>query len=233
MKGRVKWFNEKKGYGFIETENQGDVFVHHRAAGRPLMPGEIVDVGVAYGPRGPYATVLRPHPTSPFSLVSAGRCRTNTGHRVYVPRMSRAMTWTIDRGEIPGRGHEALVRVGAVGLRAHWSRAEGFVIEAVQFVGPPDNEGMKYGFVWGDYVPLHTPWDELMFSVGVSPQELDAATLWLEAGRTYGRQPSYWPLLYCQSCRGSSSIRHHILIEDSGVPCPACGAAQSWVDPNF
>jgi len=27
--GRVKWFNEKKGYGFIESETHGDVFVHY------------------------------------------------------------------------------------------------------------------------------------------------------------------------------------------------------------
>ena len=144
-------------------------------------------------------------------------------------------SWSIDNGYKPNRGHTALVRAGAVGLRAHWSRAE-FFLEAVQFVGPPDNdEGLKYGFVWGDAIPLHTPWDELMFSVGVSPQELDAATLWLEAGRTYGRQPSYWPGLYCPGCgRGDHlSIRHQVLVEDSGVPCPACGAAQAWVDPNF
>ena len=38
MEGRVKWFNEKKGYGFIETENQGDVFVHAKITGRPLAP---------------------------------------------------------------------------------------------------------------------------------------------------------------------------------------------------
>ena len=29
MEGRVKWFNEKKGFGFIETETHGDVFVHY------------------------------------------------------------------------------------------------------------------------------------------------------------------------------------------------------------
>lgn len=28
MEGRVKWFNDKKGFGFIETETHGDIFVH-------------------------------------------------------------------------------------------------------------------------------------------------------------------------------------------------------------
>jgi len=29
VEGRVKWFNDKKGFGFIETDDQGDVFVHY------------------------------------------------------------------------------------------------------------------------------------------------------------------------------------------------------------
>jgi len=31
MEGTVKWYSEKKGYGFIETENEGDVFMHSRS----------------------------------------------------------------------------------------------------------------------------------------------------------------------------------------------------------
>ena len=31
MEGTVKWYSEKKGYGFIETENDGDIFMHSRS----------------------------------------------------------------------------------------------------------------------------------------------------------------------------------------------------------
>ena len=57
--GRVKWFNDKKGYGFIETEAQGDVFVHYTAiegAGfRSLSEGELVQFEVEQGSKGPQA----------------------------------------------------------------------------------------------------------------------------------------------------------------------------------
>jgi CspA family cold shock protein len=57
--GRVKWFNDKKGYGFIETKDQGDVFVHHTAivseGFRSLSEGEKVRFEVESGPKGPQA----------------------------------------------------------------------------------------------------------------------------------------------------------------------------------
>lgn len=57
--GRVKWFNDKKGYGFIETTDQGDVFVHHSAivaeGFRSLSEGERVSFEVERGPKGPQA----------------------------------------------------------------------------------------------------------------------------------------------------------------------------------
>jgi cold shock protein len=54
--GKVKWFNNAKGYGFIERSSGGDVFVHHTAIQmdgfRSLAEGEAVDFTVTTGPKG-------------------------------------------------------------------------------------------------------------------------------------------------------------------------------------
>jgi CspA family cold shock protein len=57
--GRVKWFNEKKGYGFIEQEGGGDIFVHYSAIQgdgfKTLGEGQEVTFDVTNGPKGPQA----------------------------------------------------------------------------------------------------------------------------------------------------------------------------------
>jgi cold shock protein len=59
IQGKVKWFNNAKGYGFIEREAGSDVFVHFSAiqgAGfRTLEEGRAVEFEIVDGPKGPQA----------------------------------------------------------------------------------------------------------------------------------------------------------------------------------
>ena len=58
-KGKVKWFNEAKGYGFIEQDGGGDVFVHFSAMQgegfKTLNKGDEVQFEVVQGEKGPQA----------------------------------------------------------------------------------------------------------------------------------------------------------------------------------
>ena len=63
VNGRVKWFNDKKGFGFIEQENGPDVFVHHsniNASGfKSLKEGDRVTFDVEKGPKGSSAVNVK------------------------------------------------------------------------------------------------------------------------------------------------------------------------------
>ncbi len=63
--GKVKWFNDSKGFGFIEQDDGGaDVFVHQSAIQtdgfRTLQEGQRVEFEVGQGPKGPKADNVRP-----------------------------------------------------------------------------------------------------------------------------------------------------------------------------
>ncbi len=62
--GTVKWFNEQKGFGFIENDEGGDVFVHHSSIQsegfRTLHENQRVSFDVEKGQKGPVAKNVKP-----------------------------------------------------------------------------------------------------------------------------------------------------------------------------
>ena len=61
--GSVKWFNDAKGYGFIQQDGGEDVFVHHSAIQaqgfRSLSEGDRVEFEITKGPKGLQASNVR------------------------------------------------------------------------------------------------------------------------------------------------------------------------------
>lgn len=61
LKGTIKWFDQEKGYGFIQQSEGGkDLFVHHtQTDGYALFEGDVVEFEIGEGPKGPCATKVK------------------------------------------------------------------------------------------------------------------------------------------------------------------------------
>ena len=63
MKSRVKWFDNVKGYGFIESEDGHDIFVHYKQIEgegyKTLREGQQVEFELSQGEKGPLATNVK------------------------------------------------------------------------------------------------------------------------------------------------------------------------------
>lgn len=66
LHGKVKWFSDAKGYGFIEVEGQRDLFVHFSAIQKDgyksLAEGQEVEFEIEDGDKGPQAAQVTPAP---------------------------------------------------------------------------------------------------------------------------------------------------------------------------
>ncbi len=61
-KGKIKWYNEVRGYGFIESENGDDIFVHRTGLFRSfdrLQPDQKVEFEVKQGEKGLFAVNVK------------------------------------------------------------------------------------------------------------------------------------------------------------------------------
>ena len=61
MKGKIKWYNSRKGYGFIEGEDKKDIFLHRDSIpdGTVLNEGDQVEYEIEDSDKGPKATNLK------------------------------------------------------------------------------------------------------------------------------------------------------------------------------
>ncbi len=59
QKGRVKWYKEDKGFGFVEIIEGKDVFLHSSQVSETLKAGDLVEFSIKEGKKGPVATEVK------------------------------------------------------------------------------------------------------------------------------------------------------------------------------
>lgn len=106
--GKVKWYDVERGFGFLTSDEGGDVFVHSSALPQgvaALRPGQRVEFGVVEGRRGTQALsvrLLEPRPS-----VAAGQRPTPEEMTVIVEDLIKLLdgvSSTLHRGRYPDRG---------------------------------------------------------------------------------------------------------------------------------